>query len=160
MKWLRHRSHQWVEQTVPVFDTDARRTDAPQRRGEPDPDHVRSEKLRRRVQILAFNVVFVGGLLAALLGQGGYFDLIRLQRKEDVARRDFSQQQQRVEALRDRIQSLEQDPMARERIAREQLGLALPGEIQFLLPREPQGVPGEAGERDGDAPAVVPDTAD
>jgi cell division protein FtsB len=160
MSWLRHRSREVVEQTVPVFDTDARRMGGPQRRGEPDPEQIRADKLKRRVLILGFNVIFIGGLLAALLGQGGYFDLMRLRTKRDVADRDLVQQQQRVEALEHRIDRLLHDPMARERIAREQLGMARPGEIQFLLPRDRPGLLDEDEQGESEAPRTVPDSAD
>ncbi|HXV77636.1 MAG TPA: septum formation initiator family protein [Candidatus Polarisedimenticolaceae bacterium] len=137
MRWPRYRFRRPVEPTVPVFDTDARRSDAPRPPGRPDPESLRAEKLKRRVRILAFHVVFVSGLLAALVGQGGYLELVRKRAERDAAERRLVEQQRRVDALAERIRRLEHDPMARERIAREQLGLARPGEVQFLLPREP-----------------------
>jgi cell division protein FtsB len=136
MKWYRQGSRDVVEPTIPVAHTDARRFDGPTRRGDPDPERRRSERLRRRMRVLAFNVVFIGGILAALIGRGGYFDLVRHRGQREEARRQVAEQQARNEALLRAIDSLERDPAAKERIAREQLGMADPGEIQFLLPRE------------------------
>jgi len=136
MRWLRKRSREVVEPTIPVAHTDARRFDGPTRRGDPDPDRRRSERLRRRVRILAFNVVFVAGIVAAFVGRGGYFDLVRHRGQRQQVRQQVAEQQARNDALKRTIESLEQDPSAKERIAREELGMANPGEIQFLLPRD------------------------
>jgi len=104
------------------------------------------------MRVLAFNVVFIGGILAALIGRGGYFDLVRHRGQRQEARLQAAEQQARNEALRRAIDALERDPAAKERIAREQLGMADPGEIQFLLPRDdaktpaPDAAPGRVGE--------------
>jgi len=136
--WFRYRWRKRVviDPTVPVWDSDARRADAPSRSGEPDPELARAAKLRRRGLHLFFYAVFCTGVLGALMGQNGYFDLLRLRAEHDEARRGLLEQQVRVDELRRAIQALENDPLARERIAREELNLGYPGEIQFLLPRE------------------------
>jgi cell division protein FtsB len=153
MSWLGKRSREVVEPTIPVAHTDARRFDGPTRRGDPDPDRRRSERLRRRVRILAFNVVFFAGILAAFVGRGGYFDLVRLRSQREQARQQVTEQQGRNDSLKRTIELLEEDPAAKERIAREELGMANPGEIQFLLPREPSDVSGErAAEEDSEVP--------
>jgi len=158
MSWLRKRSREVVEQTIPVAHTDARRFDGPTRRGDPDPDRLRSERLRRRVRILAFNVVFIAGILAAFVGRGGYFDLVRHRSQRQAALQQVTEQQTRNDALQRTIELLKQDPAAKERIAREELGMANPGEIQFLLPRDGVGdvVPGDNG-KDADGPFVPAD---
>ena len=96
----------------------------------------------------------VAGAVAALFGDGGLTDLLRLQRDLRGARAELSDQQLKVERLRREILSLERDPAARERIAREELGLALPGEYLFLLPEEGGSEPGrretEAGDEAGE----------
>ena len=153
MSWLRKRSREVVEPTIPVAHTDARRFDGPTRRGDPDPDRRRSEVLRRRVRILAFNVVFVAGILAAFVGRGGYFDLSRHRDQRQEARQQLAEQQARNDDLQRTIELLEHDPAAKERIAREELGMASPGEVQFLLPREVEesAEPGSGGQ-DSEAP--------
>jgi len=159
MKRHRSRSRRVVEQSVPVFSTDARRADRPTRRGEPDPESERSAKLRRRVRVLAFNVVFIAGVVAALVGEGGFLDLGRKRAAREEARQEVAAQQAKNDRLRWEIEHLEKDPIARERIAREELGMARPGEIQFLLPRESYGLGSPAEPESEEAPRV-PETAD
>ena len=156
MKWPRKRSREVVEPTIPVAHTDARRMDGPLRRDDPDPDRQRSERLRRRVRILAFNVVFFGGILAALIGRGGYFDLVRHRSQRHQMRQQVAEQQARNNALQRTIELLEQDPAAKERIAREELGMASPGEIQFLLPREVGDGSAPAEPEEGAEPPFEP----
>jgi len=158
MSWLRKRTREVVEPTIPVAHTDARRFDGPTRRGDPDPDRRRSERLRRRVRILAFNVVFFAGILAALLGRGGYFDLVRHRGQRHQVEQQVAEQQARNDMLQRTIDLLEQDPAAKERIAREELGMANPGEIQFLLPREEGETSGESLlEKDAEPPFMPAD---
>jgi len=160
MGWLRSRVRGVVEPVAPVAPTDARPLDGP-RRSDPDPESARSERRRRRVRLLVFNVVLFGGLLAAVVGRGGLLDLIRHREQREEARRKVVDQRARVEALRQAIVELERDPLARERIAREELGLAQPGEIQFLLPRSrteawteelPEPPRGDAPAPEGEGP--------
>ena len=54
------------------------------------------------------------------------------------------------------IDLLEQDPAAKERIAREELGMANPGEIQFLLPREDGEAAGAESPEEDATPPIVP----
>ena len=105
------------------------------------------------MRILAFNVVFVAGILAAFVGRGGYFDLARHRDQRQEARQQLAEQQARNDALQRTIELLEHDPAAKERIAREELGMASPGEVQFLLPREVEesAEPG-SGEQGSAAP--------
>ncbi len=163
MRRNRRRSWEVIEPSVPVFETDARRADGPRRRGESDPESERADKLKRRVRLLLFYVVFAAGVLAALVGEGGYFDLLRLRGDRDDTRAAVDERRRELEALRQTIDRLDHDPMAKERIAREQLGLARPGEIQFLLPRNygPAPEPDRSSDRRPDeAPRATPDPAE
>ena len=102
--------------------------------------------------------VFVAGAVAALFGDGGMArPAAPAAASCRTARIELADQQRKVETLRLEIFRLERDPAARERIAREELGLVRPGENLFLLPeeggygsgpRDPDG-PGEAEERPG-----------
>ena len=56
-------------------------------------------------------------------------------------------QQARVDAQKHSVEALRAEPDARERIAREQLGYARPGEVTFVLPEEAPA--GEGGGPDG-----------
>ena len=125
--------------------TDARRADeAPPRGGQVDPERQRRVHLRRGALLLCLGTFFVAGGLAALLGRGGYVDLRRKQEEARRLRAELATLKLDVGILGHAVERLESVPMERERIAREQLGLILPGEIDFLLPRDrhqDRGVP-------------------
>jgi cell division protein FtsB len=150
MDWLRLRRRAAEATFVVEYPTDARRAMDDPRATELDPDLERKRKLRRGARAFILYTVFVAGVVAALFGDGGLTDLLRLQRDLRSARAELSAQQRKVDLLRRDILSLERDPAASERIAREELGLALPGEYLFLLPEESEPeAAGEAGEPSG-----------
>jgi cell division protein FtsB len=136
MDWLRLRKRAAEATFVVEYPTDARRTADDPRVAELDPELERRRKLRRGARTFILYTVFVAGAVAALFGEGGLTDLLRLQRELKSARVELSEQQRKVEGLRREILLLESDPAARERIAREELGLTRPGEYLFLLPEE------------------------
>ena len=117
--------------------TDARPVSEHARRQALGPAGKRRLKLRRRALVLGLVGVCVAGSVAAFVGQGGYLDMLRLGNEIERLRAEIEQRQELVEGLQREVRGLEQEPTARERIAREQLGLVRPGEIDFLLPREP-----------------------
>ena len=116
--------------------SDARPASDRPRKLDEDRDAARRAMLRRRAFKVLLCGVFVAGTVAALLGQGGYGDLLRLQRETALLRAAVAAQQATVARLEREVTGLERDPLALERLAREQLGLSRPGEIDFLLPRE------------------------
>ena len=128
----------------------ARPVDDPRARREPDPEAELRVRLRRRAARLLFYAVFIAGAIAALVGERGLFDLVRLRGERARAHEALEQQRAAVEAQRLAVERLKTDPMARERIAREQLGLARPGEIVFLLPEHTDLTPGP-GVEEGNA---------
>ena len=134
MDWLRLRKRAVEATFVTEYATDARRAIDDLRGGEPDPDTELGRLLRRRVAVFLLYAVFVGGAVAALFGNGGVIQLLRLHADLRAARSEVSDQRRAVEALQREVALLKEDPMARERIAREELGLARPGEVVFLLP--------------------------
>jgi len=137
--------------------TDARLIDdGPPRGGQPDPERLRRTRLRRGALLLCLGTFFVAGSLAALVGRGGYLDLTRKREEARNLRGEVATLQVEVGVLGHAVERLETEPWARERIARERLGLILPGEIDFLLPRERDRNPGPADGRGG---ARVPESA-
>jgi cell division protein FtsB len=143
--------------------SDARPLDGARRRpNEPDPDVELRLKLRRRAARLLFYVVFIAGAIAALVGERGLVDLVRLSNERDRVRVELEEQRAKVAEHRRAVEELKGDSMAKERIAREQLGLVRPGETVFLLPKEDRGVvpeqdppvvEGEAGEEPSRSPS-------
>ena len=152
MDWLKLWRRAAEPDLVVEDATDARRAGGQPRPGEPDPDDERRSKNRRRAAIFAFSSVFVAGLAMALLGQGGLRDLIGLWRQHAEMQRQVGEQRERVEALGLDLERLRSNPMALERIAREELGYARPGEVTFLLPEEEED-PQEPGQ---EQPAPAP----
>lgn len=101
-----------------------------------DPEVERRRRLKRSVQLLAFLLVFLGGAAASLVGSHGYMDVRRSEKELEVLVADNEVKLGQVEELRAEVQRLRTDPLAVERIAREELGFIRPGELSFLLPKE------------------------
>jgi len=121
---------------------DARRTEEAPPRNEDDlRERLRRARLRRGALSLGLGTLFVAGSLAALVGRGGYLDLARKREEARRLREEVAVLRVEVGVLEQHVGRLESDPFERERVAREQLGLILPGEIDFLLPREDSGDP-------------------
>ena len=117
--------------------SDARAVSDHSGREDEDPEARRRRKLRQRALVLGLFCVCLAGSVAAVVGEGGYLDMLRWQREIAELRAEVALREARVEAIREAVRGLEQDALTRERVAREQLGLVRPGEIDFLLPREP-----------------------
>ena len=142
MDWLRLRRRAVEATFVTEYPTDARRSMDEDRLGEPDPDVELGRKLRRQAMLFILYSFFIAGLVAALVGKGGLLDLLRLHGDLGTARAELLEQQRRVEQLRFQVERLRSDPAALERVAREKLGLAKPGEVVFLLPPSEADSPG------------------
>jgi cell division protein FtsB len=119
---------------------DARRVAEAARRPSPDPEAVRRVKLRRRALVLGLGGVCLAGSVAAVLGEGGYVDMLRLRAEIASMQADIEQYETEVDRLQSELHALREDPLALERIAREQLGLVRRDEIDFLLPKEGDGI--------------------
>jgi cell division protein FtsB len=123
-----------------------------------DPDGQRRIGLRRAALLASMVTFFLAGTLVAFLGRGGAVDL---HRKRDEARRlraEVAALELDVGVLGHVVHRLKTEPEWRERVAREQLGMLLPEEIDYLLPPEPvQPTPADRGrtgtEASGERPA-------
>jgi len=115
--------------------TDASPVAEPSRRVEIDPELRRKLKLRRRALVLGLAGICVAGSLATLFGDRGYLDSRRYRVEIEALEQQIQERRAQVLDLRLRAERLESDPAARERVAREELGLVAPGEMEFLLPR-------------------------
>ena len=105
--------------------------------------------MRRRLRKIVFYAIFGAGVLAAVVGDGGWLDLRRVHA-------DRSEAHERVEVIRARVDAetravdrLRRDSLARERIAREKIGMVRPGEVVFLLPVDDGAPRSRTVTRDG-----------
>lgn len=96
----------------------------------------RRTNFRLRAVRVFLVTLFISGAFAAVLGRGGYLELRRAVAKVERQQAQIESGEVQLQLIRQTVQALEENPMARERIAREQLGMAGPGEILFLLPEE------------------------
>lgn len=69
-----------------------------------------------------------------VFGAHGFLAMRRTQKQIEDLRGDITRLNQRNSQLAGQVKSLKNDPHAIERIAREEMGLARPGEIIFKLP--------------------------
>jgi cell division protein FtsB len=83
-------------------------------------------------------------LLQDLFGTHGLLAMRRAQKEAATVQREIDQINLQNRQLQENVKALKTDPAAIERIAREEMGLARPGEYIFKLPAKP-----------GDAPALV-----
>ncbi len=96
---------------------------------------------------------FLGGALALLLlqdifGTHGLIAMRRSQQEASHVQREINQLDEENLRLQENVKSLKSDPAAIERIAREEMGLAKPGEYIFKI-----------APRSGTAPASATPTA-
>jgi cell division protein FtsB len=93
-----------------------------------------SEQLRaffRRYAAWFLAGAFTLLLLQDVFGTHGLLAMHRAQKEAEAAQKEIDQLNQENEQLQDRVKSLKNDPAAIERIAREEMGLARPGEYIF-----------------------------
>lgn len=84
-------------------------------------------------------------LLQDVFGTHGVLAMRRSQREAAEIRKEIERLDEENRQLEDRVKALKSDPAAIERIAREEMGLARPGEFIFKLPAKP-GDPSTAGQ--------------
>jgi cell division protein FtsB len=148
MSWLRFRRYEPNEPVVPPPETDAHPVGVQRPRRGADPEVQGRLRLRRRAVVFALLTLFGLGGMGALVGQGGALEAKRLRAEVDRLEQAVRQKEAKVATLRSDVELLGEDGLARERIAREQLGLMRPGEIDFLLPRRRHDSTGDESGRD------------
>lgn len=83
---------------------------------------------------MLFSVVaFIALVVGSFLGDGGMLALWQGQSRADQARRELEALRAENSRLAGEILALRTDPRAIERIAREELGLAAPDEVVFVV---------------------------
>lgn len=80
-------------------------------------------------------------LLQDVFGTHGLLAMRRAQKESARVQREIDQINQENRRLQENVKALKTDPAAIERIAREEMGLARPGEYIFKLPTKPSDAP-------------------
>ena len=87
-------------------------------------------KNARQILILALFALLVHDIF----GAHGFIAMRRTQKEIDRVREQIGKLNNENKSLANQVNSLKTDPKAIERIAREEMGLARPGEIIYKLP--------------------------
>jgi len=95
--------------------------------------------LRKKASTLFSIIAVIALVVGSLFGDRGILQLLRQRQRTEELAREIEQLRDENRMLGDEIQSLRRDPAAIERLAREQLGFAQPGETVFVL----RDAPGE-----------------
>lgn len=109
---------------------------------EPRPHPLRS--------VLVAVVVFLV-LLLATFGLKSYRDLAAVRGRERLLLAEIAGTEERIALLKRRIESLKNDPVMLDRVARESLGLVRPEDVVIVLPA-PAAVPALAATAVAPAP--------
>jgi cell division protein FtsB len=110
----------------------------------------RSDQTRSyRAAILALLLVCVALVVHEIYGEHGYLALRRERREYESLQQEIRRLQEENQQLGKRIEALKSDPKAIERVARDQMHMARPGERIYTLP-----------EQDKDAKPQNPATAE
>jgi cell division protein FtsB len=98
------------------------------------------EFLRRNLSwFLAFALCLL--LLQDIFGTHGLIAMRRSQQEAAQVQREIDQINDENRQLQGRVKALKSDPATIERIAREEMGLARPGEYIFKIPSKPADPP-------------------
>lgn len=89
--------------------------------------------LRRKAALLASVIAIIALVVGSLFGDRGILQVIAQRQRAQELAREIEEIRAENARLATEIHALRTDPRAIERIAREQLGLARPGETVFLL---------------------------
>ena len=89
--------------------------------------------LRRKAATLALVIALIALVVGAAFGDGGILHMLAERERGESLRRELEELRAENSRLAAEIRALRSDPAAIERLAREQLGLAHPGETVFLL---------------------------
>jgi cell division protein FtsB len=103
----------------------------------------------RRYATYALVLVCVGLVGHEIFGPHGFLALRQEKKEIESLRQQILQLQQENDQLDKRIKALQSDPEAIERLAREQMRLARPGETIYTVPDKDQ--------KKDQAPAAAPD---
>ena len=96
----------------------------------------------RRNAVLALGLIFIALLVHEVFGEHGYLAMRRQKKELDTLQQQIQQLQQENQELEKQVKALQSDPKAIEKVAREQMRMARPGELIYTLPeKEPKDQP-------------------
>jgi cell division protein FtsB len=93
--------------------------------------------LRRRAGVLFSGLLLIALLVGTLFGDGGFLQLLEERERTTALAAELGRLRGENSRLGEEIAALRSDPAAIERLAREELGMARPGETVFLVRRSP-----------------------
>ncbi len=91
-----------------------------------------------RSAIMVLVLVCVALVVHEIFGANGYLALRRQKQQHQALQQQIQQLKQQNAKLQKEIEALKTDPQAIEKLAREQMHLAKPGEIIYTLPTKNQ----------------------
>jgi len=101
------------------------------------------EFLRRNMSLfLAAGLVLL--MIQDVFGTHGVLAMRRAQKEAARVQQEIDRANDENHQLQDNVKALKSDPQAIERIAREEMGLARPGEYVFKIPPKPADPAGSA----------------
>jgi cell division protein FtsB len=89
--------------------------------------------LRRKAAVIASLLALIALLVGSFFGDRGVLQLMAQRKKAELLQQQLQDLRSENERLAYEIASLRSDPRAIEKLAREQLGLARPGETVFIV---------------------------
>jgi cell division protein FtsB len=96
----------------------------------------------RRAALLALVLIAIALTVHEVFGDRGYLALRRRRQELQTLQEQVRKLQEENRKLEEQIKALKSDPKAIEQLAREQMRLARPGEIIYVLPeKEPKPAP-------------------
>jgi cell division protein FtsB len=96
-----------------------------------------AEYLRRNTRQILVLALFAL-LVHDIFGTHGFIAMRRTQLEIEQVREQIGKVNEENKSLTEQVNSLKTDPKSIERIAREEMGLARPGEMIFKLPDSPK----------------------
>ena len=97
--------------------------------------------LRKKATTLFSVIAVIALVVGSLFGDRGILQLLRQRQRTEALAHEIEQLREENRVLAEEIVALRRDPAAVERLAREQLGLARPGESVFVLREPPPAQP-------------------
>ena len=89
--------------------------------------------LRRKAAALASIIALIALVVGSLFGDRGMLQLVAQRERAEALQQQIEELRAENVALAADITALKSDPRAIERLAREELGLARPGETEFVI---------------------------